>query len=599
MIPFLSLLGTALLQPALAGSLPTVDEPLKTGAKAAGDAAVVIGLEDYLLVPDVPYAKRDAQAFYDFLVYTRGVSASRVRLMNAGAGREQILEAVTAAGKQVAAGGTVWVYFAGHGAADASSGERLLLGDDVRQDPAAFSSRGVPVAEVKKLAAAGGGSVALVVDACYGGLGRGGQELVAGKRFLVPAYEAAPKSTVLEWNAAGPDQLSGPLDAVQHGAFTYFTIGALRGWADGHVDGARDGKVTAEEAQLYVRDALRTVQITDQQPQMAVTEPSKWVMSSGSALEAAPQLDAAMAAKPSASGGGKTVTIAPNVPLDVGDRAAVVAWLDGAVGECEARHHGGGDWYVRFSVQPGPKLKGLVVTTAEVTTEPDPATYAMHTCIRERIKNQKLQSPSATIKFKEHFSAASAGGASAATPATGPTTPAPAATPPPETSTTTSVGVGATATTGTTTTGTTETVTITAPGISITTSVSDGSGAATITGPGVGLTTTTTVAGAPTPAASAAQPKPVAAGPVQVTFRALDGEWFDVRVDGKVVAELRNQDEATVTVQPGTHTVEFLAFMADAPFVTGKLDTAGATQAIVFGVDTSAGVTCYNHDGWR
>ena len=31
-------------------------------------------------------------------------------------------------------GGVVWVYFAGHGAASPETGERLLLGDDIRPD---------------------------------------------------------------------------------------------------------------------------------------------------------------------------------------------------------------------------------------------------------------------------------------------------------------------------------------------------------------------------------------------------------------------------------------------------------------------------------
>jgi hypothetical protein len=561
-----------LLAAALAATLPSVDDPLKTGAKAPSDAAVVIGIEDYLLVPDVPYAKRDAKAFYDFLVYTRGVPSSRVRMLDSGAGKEQILEAVTAAGKSVAAGGTVWVYFAGHGAADASSGERLLLGDDVRQDPAAFSSRGVPVADVKKLASSGGGSVMLVVDACYGGLGRGGQELVAGKRFLVPAYEVAPKSTIVEWNAAGPDQLSGPLEAAQHGAFTYFALGAMRGWADGQLDGRKDGKVTAEEAQLYVKDALRSVQITTQAPQMTATEPSKWVLSS--ATEAAPKLDASVSsAKATPAAPAK---LSASSPLDVTNRDGVVAWVDGLISECGARHSGAsvGQWYVRFSVQPGAKMKGLMVNAPVAEgAMPTDADFAMQSCIRERIKAQKLADPGAIVKFQEHFTPAAVGQPvpQAAQVVPEPEPAAPAAT-----------------------TTVTETVTVGVPGLQVTTTVTDTTMDTSITGIGVDMRTSVPSAGTEARATGAA------AAPVKVTFRALNGEWFDVRIDGKVVAELRNQDEATVTVSPGVHTVEFLAFMADKPFRSGRLDTAGAADAIVFAVDpTASSVTSYNHDGWR
>ncbi|MBT3223887.1 MAG: caspase family protein, partial [Proteobacteria bacterium] len=192
-----------------AGTLPEVDKPLKTGARNGDDAAVVIGIEDYAFVADVPYATRDAQAVYDYLIYTRGVPSSQVRLLNQGASRELILEAVTEAGKQVSDNGVVWVYFAGHGAADPSTGDRILLGDDVRNDPVAFAARALKVDELLSLGGAGGGRVHLLVDACYSGLGRSGEAVLAGKRFAVPTY-AVQGPRHLSWNASSGDQLSGP-----------------------------------------------------------------------------------------------------------------------------------------------------------------------------------------------------------------------------------------------------------------------------------------------------------------------------------------------------------------------------------------------------
>jgi hypothetical protein len=247
-------------------ALPSVDERLVTGQKATRDAAVVIGLEDYAFIPDVPYAKRDAAAFYDFLLYTRGIPSDRIQLVTA-AGKEGLEAAVSRAGQQAGAGGAVWVYFAGHGAANPSNGERMLLGDDVRSDATGFAARGVKVSDVEKLASSTGARPVLVLDTCYSGLGRNGETLIAKTRFAVPQYDA--RSAIVdgvEWNAAGPDQLSGPLEAVQHGAFTYFVLGALRGWADGELDGKRDGNVSGREADAYVRRALRSAQKLDQQP---------------------------------------------------------------------------------------------------------------------------------------------------------------------------------------------------------------------------------------------------------------------------------------------------------------------------------------------
>jgi len=275
-----------------AAELPSVDQPLKTGAKAPKDAAVVIGIETYTHIADVPYAASDAAAFYKFLVYTRGVPSSNVRLLDKGANKEMILDALDAAGK---ASGTVWVYFAGHGAASPSSGERMILGDDTRSNASTFEARAVKMSEVRKRATAGGGDAVLIFDTCYSGKGRGGTDLAPGSRFAVPSYAVAKKADVLEWTAAGPDELSGPLEGVAHGAFTYLALGALRGWADGQLDDKRDGKVTAEEANLYVAEALSALQVHTQRPVLAASDASRVLMSSDK-LERGPELVAKLAA---------------------------------------------------------------------------------------------------------------------------------------------------------------------------------------------------------------------------------------------------------------------------------------------------------------
>lgn len=83
----------------------------------------------------------------------------------------------------------------------------------------------------------------------------------------MPAYAQPPQgASDAQWTAAGPNQLSAPLDGQNHGAFTYFVLGALRGWADGELDGQRDGKVTAAEAQAFVAHALRRFELAHQQP---------------------------------------------------------------------------------------------------------------------------------------------------------------------------------------------------------------------------------------------------------------------------------------------------------------------------------------------
>jgi hypothetical protein len=308
----------------LASELPDLDAPLKSGGTAPHDSAVVVGLEDYYELPDVPYAERDAAAFRDWLIYTRGVPSDRVAVVPK-ANREKLLAAARDAGARTGADGTVWVYFAGHGGASPETGERMLMGVDVQPDLETLTARSVPVAELRTAVTAGGGRAVLVLDTCYTGRGRAGDELLPGKRFAVPASALAPEPRVVEWTAAGPNQFSGPLEAARHGAFTWAVLGALRGWADGQLDGARDGTVTAEEARLYVEETLRTLGVRDQVPALEVEGARDWALAAHPRGEPAPDLRAAVttpaAAPPPVAPVAPVAPPAPSAPTPGAARA--------------------------------------------------------------------------------------------------------------------------------------------------------------------------------------------------------------------------------------------------------------------------------------
>ena len=267
------MLFTLLAPLALAAELDRLEDPLRTGLKSPADAAVVFGAETYYKVAAVPFARRDAQLVYDWLVYSRGVRPEAVQLVDHDVTRENMLAAVDAAVKSVGEGGRLWVYFAGHGAADPSTGERLWLGDDVSPTPSSFTARGLPVARVHEAAATAGVDAILLSDACYSGRGRGGEDLAAGARFVVPlAALPSPTRGIVEWDATSTTEIAGPLRGADHGAFTWFLVGALRGWADGETDGTRDGNVSLDEASLYVARALHTVQVTSQRPVLIASD---------------------------------------------------------------------------------------------------------------------------------------------------------------------------------------------------------------------------------------------------------------------------------------------------------------------------------------
>lgn len=312
------------LAAAAAWALPDLDEPLRSGASAASDAAVVVGIEDYLVAPDVPHAARDARAVYDFLVYTRGIPTGRVRLLDQGASREHIESAVRELGASVGAGGTLWFYFAGHGATSPKTSERLLVGDDARPDPAMLAARSVSVPAVRRLATAGGGDAVLLLDTSFGGKTRDGSDLIEGQRFLVPAYAAPTGDAVLEWTAAGAGEVPRALADVDHGAFTWLVLGALRGWADGELTGRRDGDVSIEEAQLYVNQHLRG--LASQRPQLSAPDPARTLTTAHERAPSAKELRGLSAAALAEAAPAAVVAApAPAAPLVLGS-AERPAW---------------------------------------------------------------------------------------------------------------------------------------------------------------------------------------------------------------------------------------------------------------------------------
>jgi len=90
----------------------------------------------------------------------------------------------------------------------------------------------------------------------------------------------------------------------------------------------------------------------------------------------------------------------------------------------------------------------------------------------------------------------------------------------------------------------------------------------------------------------------VAARPSKVSLvvRNTDGEWADFLVDGKVVAEFRNEEEIKVTVSPGTHTIEVREFMQDKGYTRAKIDT-GVSSEVIVGLTEGQPIECFNHEG--
>jgi hypothetical protein len=234
---------------------PRLDTPADTPADATRDAAVVIGIEDYVFIPDIPGALQNAQDWWQYL-QGRGVALQHVALLrNADATVESITDAITQAKAQVQPGGTLWVVFIGHGVPAPDGSDGLLVGADAQQTARSVQARGISRQALTDLASGDGYDTVMVLDACFSGQDRLGASLVPGLQPMVLVQAPAPKPRALVLSAAGGDEFAGALPLAQRPAFSYLLLGALRGWGDADAD----GEVSPSEAINYTRSTLQVL----------------------------------------------------------------------------------------------------------------------------------------------------------------------------------------------------------------------------------------------------------------------------------------------------------------------------------------------------
>ncbi len=176
--------SSALVAAAWAGEWPDLST---AGPTAAGDgsrdAALVVGIEDYLLVDDVAGARSVAEDWYRWLAGSRKVPLSRLhRLTDRQAVDHKIRSELALAASEVQSGGTLWVVFVGHGAPSKDGRDGLLVGADADRSADGIAQRSVLRSEVLAAAEGSLGTPVVVLDACFSGQTGTGASLVVGER---------------------------------------------------------------------------------------------------------------------------------------------------------------------------------------------------------------------------------------------------------------------------------------------------------------------------------------------------------------------------------------------------------------------------------
>lgn len=251
--------------------------------------AVVIGISEYTHpeIPDLKYAHRDAEAFYDFLKSANGGAFAddhTLLLTNARATKANVRSAIFDFLKQTSKEDLVMIYFSGHGLSRGKGYSYFVThdSDPYRMEETAFDMEDIQVALRKTIQAE---RVVIFADACYSGAVN---DYVKGTRTtqleenLINKYlseMAKAKPGIVSVTSCAENEISGEAWLFwEHGVFTFVLISGLGGKitdTEGRVktfesaDSDGDGIVTVRELTQYVTKYVPGYTKNKQNPQVS------------------------------------------------------------------------------------------------------------------------------------------------------------------------------------------------------------------------------------------------------------------------------------------------------------------------------------------
>ncbi|MEN6623529.1 MAG: S41 family peptidase [Smithella sp.] len=208
----------------------SIEKPTFTAAEkiwTENDLAVIIGVEKYQDLPAAEYSSKDAYLVKDFFI-SLGLKERNIELLlNERATLSSIKKTLeTWLPNHARKNSRVVIYYSGHGAPDASSGDAYLVPYD--GDPNYLSDTGYPLKRLyEKMGRLHVKEVIVVLDSCFSGSG-GRSVLAKGARPLV-MMTATPiiSNNMVVLSAAEGSQISASSPEKGHGLFTYYFLKAL------------------------------------------------------------------------------------------------------------------------------------------------------------------------------------------------------------------------------------------------------------------------------------------------------------------------------------------------------------------------------------
>jgi hypothetical protein len=245
--------------------------PANIKPQPARDAvAIIIGIQNYKLIPKAEYASQDAQDFYDYASRALGIKQENIKLL---LDDEADVSGILTAFQnwlplKVRKGKTdVYVFYSGHGLPSPDGKSLFFLPVGANKDfvaKTAISQQEI----VAGLKAAQPKSVTMFIDSCYSGQIRTGETLLVSARPVVlTVQETAYPPDFTVFTASASDQIASSSPDLKHGIFSYYLMKGLEGEADEN----KDGTITIGKLQSYLAEHVPRFAMTmsrKQEPQL-------------------------------------------------------------------------------------------------------------------------------------------------------------------------------------------------------------------------------------------------------------------------------------------------------------------------------------------
>ncbi|MEM5854367.1 MAG: caspase family protein [Candidatus Aenigmatarchaeota archaeon] len=223
--------------------------------------ALLIGIQDYNKINDLKYARRDVEAFKDYLSGVFGIPLERINtLVDADATIGSIEDAIT----QISRGERIpffVLYYSGHGypgQVNPSTGkaEPMIVPWDFnpqRQAPL------ISIREISQRLENIADTALIILDACYSGKGK------TPEVALKPIVNVElPASRCILFSSTDGLTPSEEYEPAQYSLFSYYLMLGLKGESDAN----RDGWIDLGELESYVINKVRETSWNRQNPQL-------------------------------------------------------------------------------------------------------------------------------------------------------------------------------------------------------------------------------------------------------------------------------------------------------------------------------------------